>query len=96
MLEKEYKVLLDNIVWLRKHYEFSKERMADIMGISVEMLNEIESGRMPEELTVEAILNIQDFFRIEPQDLLGKKLKQKKSQAPPLRGSCREATEGGR
>lgn len=74
MLEKEYEVLLNNIVWLRKHYEFSKERMAEIMGVSIEMLNEIENGKMPEDLTVEAVLNMQDFFRIEPQDLLGKRL----------------------
>ncbi len=72
MLEKEYKILLDNIVWLRKHYEFSIERMADIMGISIEMLNEVENGKLPDELTVEAISNMQDFFRIEPQILLVK------------------------
>lgn len=75
MLEKEYEILLGNIVWLRKHYEFSKERMAEIMGVTVDMLNEIEKGQMPEDLTVEAVLNMQDFFRIEPQDLLGKRLK---------------------
>lgn len=74
MFEKEYKILLDNIMWLRKHYEFSKERMAEIMGISIEMMNEIENGQMPEELTVEAVLNIHKFFGVEPQDLLGKRL----------------------
>lgn len=75
MLEKEYKILLDNIVWLRNHYEFSKERMAEIMGITIDIFNEIERGKMPEELTVEAVLNIHKFFRVEPQDLLSKKLK---------------------
>ena len=74
MLEKEYKILLDNIVWLRKHYEFSKERMAEIMGISIEMINEIENGKLPDDLTVEAVLNMYRFFGIEPQDLLGKKI----------------------
>lgn len=74
MLEKEYAVLLNNIIWLRTHYEFSKEKMAEIMGIRVDMINEIESHKMPDDLTVEAILNINKFFRIEPQDLLGKDL----------------------
>lgn len=74
MLDKEYEILLNNIVWLRNHHELSKERMAEIMDITVDMFNEIENGKLPEDLTVEAILNMQDFFRIEPQDLLGKKL----------------------
>lgn len=74
MLEKEYAILLNNIIWLRKHYKFSKERMADIMGIEINTLEKIESGKIPDELTVEAILKMQNFFRIKPQDLLGKDL----------------------
>lgn len=74
MLEKEYAVLLNNIIWLRTHYEFSKEKMAEIMDISIDMMNEIENHKVPEDLTVEAILNMHKFFRIEPQDLLGKDL----------------------
>ncbi len=73
-IEKEYEILLNNIAWLRNHYEFSKERMAEIMVITVDMLNQIEQGKMPDDLTVEAILKIEEFFRIEPQDLLEKKI----------------------
>lgn len=91
MLEEEYKNLLDNIVWLRNHYEFSIERMADIMGISIEMINEIENGKMPQELTVEAIFNMQDFFRIEPQDLLGQSLKRRKIMGSTLEGELSQS-----
>lgn len=59
-----------NVKWLRLHYEFSKEKMAETLGITVEMLEEIENNEIPIDLTVEAILNMSKFFLVEPQDLM--------------------------
>lgn len=69
-IEEEFKIFFDNIAWLRNHYEIPKERMTKIMNITVDMLDQIESGKLPDDLTVEAILNTAVYFRIVPKDLL--------------------------
>lgn len=76
-IEKEYEIFLHNVVWIRNHYEFSKEKMAKIINITVDMLNQIEQGILPDDLTVEAILKIGKYFRIKPVDLLSVKLYEK-------------------
>lgn len=68
------KILSHNIVWLRTHYEFSKERMAEILNISVDVLNKIENGEIGDDLTVEAFINAANFFCVETKDLFGKYL----------------------
>lgn len=71
---KTVKILSHNIAWLRTHYEFSKERMAQILDISIESLNKIENGEIDDDLTVETFLNAANFFCIETKDLFGKYL----------------------
>ncbi|MBQ8766255.1 MAG: helix-turn-helix transcriptional regulator [Clostridia bacterium] len=72
--EKYWKNFVKNIIWLRKHYEFPKERMAEILGINVEMLNRIENGEMPEELNMEIIFKISNFFSLNPKELFSEHL----------------------
>lgn len=62
---ESWKNFAHNVKWLREHYEFSEERMAEILGISVDMLKEIECGDIPEELDCEIILRIHNFFGID-------------------------------
>lgn len=76
-IEKEYEIFLQNIAWLRNNYEFSKEKMAKIMSISVDMLDQIEQGILPDDLTVESILKIGKYFKIKPKDLLSIRLNEK-------------------
>lgn len=72
--DKTVKILSHNITWLRTHYEFSKERMAEILGVSVDVLNRIENGEIGDDLTVEAFLNAAKFFCVDTKDLFGKYL----------------------
>lgn len=67
--DKSWTIFIKNIVWLREHYEFSKEKMAEISEISVEVINRIENGEMPDEVTVETIIRLGNFFCIEPMEL---------------------------
>lgn len=72
--DKSWKIFIKNIVWLREHYEFSKEKMAEISGISVEVINRIENGEMPDEVTVETIIRLGNFFCVEPMELFSENL----------------------
>lgn len=69
-----WQIFVYNIVWLRKHYELSEEKMAEIMEISVDLLKQIELGQGADELSVEVIYKIYDFFGVFPNILMGKKL----------------------
>lgn len=64
-----------NVMWLRKCNGLSKKEMAKIMGIGVESLNKIENGELPPKMSVEAVFNIQQHFRISPKSLFGQRLK---------------------
>ncbi len=69
-----WQIFVYNIVWLRKHYEFSEEKMAEIMEISVDLLKQIELGQGADKLSVEVIYKIYNFFGVLPNILMGKKL----------------------
>lgn len=69
-----WQIFVYNIVWLRKHYKFSEEKMAEIMEISVDLLKQIELGQGADELSVKVIYKIYDFFGVFPNILMGKKL----------------------
>lgn len=69
-----WQIFVYNIVWLRKHYEFSEEKMAEIMEISVDLLKQIELGQGADELSVEVVYKIYNFFGVRPNILMGKKL----------------------
>ncbi len=67
-------ILSHNIKWLRKHHGISKKRMAQIMGIGIGSLNQLERGSVPQRLTVTVLFAIEDHFGIAPPELLGKRL----------------------
>lgn len=72
--EMYWKNFVENIIWLRNHYKFSKERMAEISGINADMLNRIENGEMPEELSMEIIFKLSKFFSLNPKELFSEHL----------------------
>lgn len=69
-----WQIFVYNIVWLRKHYEFSEEKMAEIMEISVDLLKQVESGQGADELSAEVVYKIHNFFGVLPNVLMGKRL----------------------
>lgn len=72
--EEACKIVIHNIKLLRQQYEFSKEKMAKILAVSVETINEIENEKLPEELTIEALFRAQNFFHISIKVLIGEYL----------------------
>lgn len=59
-----------NTIWLRKHFSLSKKKMAEILGISVSTLTEIEKGNMPDEVTVEVLFKAEKYFGIPIKDFI--------------------------
>lgn len=72
--DKSWKIFVKNLVWLRGHYGFSKEKMAEISGISVELLNKMENGEMSAEVTAEIFIRLGNFFCVEPMELFSENL----------------------
>lgn len=75
-VEKEMKTFLHNLVWLKNHYNLSKEKMAEMLEISVEIWEEVEVGRIPTNLTGEIFYKIKDNFDINPSDIIYKKFEE--------------------
>lgn len=67
--DRELKILLANIASLRKRHGLSKREMAKKLGISIYVLNKIESREFPKGLTVEILHNIYLNFGICPSKL---------------------------
>lgn len=72
-VEKEMKNFLHNLLWLKNHYNFSKEKMAEILGISVEIWEEVELEKIPTNLTGDVFYKIKENFDINPSDMIYKK-----------------------
>lgn len=72
-VEKEMKNFLHNLLWLKNHYNFSKEKMAEILGISVEIWEEVELEKIPTSLTGDVFYKIKENFDINPSDMIYKK-----------------------
>lgn len=75
-IKKEMKNFLHNLLWLKNHYSFSKEKMAEILGISVEVWEEVELEKTPTKLTGDVFYKIKAFFDINPSDLINKKFEE--------------------
>lgn len=73
-VEEEIKNFLHNLVWLKNHYGFSKEKMAEILEISIEIWEEVEKGKIPTSLTGEVLYIIKENFDIHPSDMIYKNL----------------------
>lgn len=72
---EEWKNLVNNIVFLRQKYNIPKKRMAELLGIGIGTLNKIERGELPSKLSLEIVFNIQEYFGVEPKDIVGKVIK---------------------
>lgn len=75
-VEKEMKFFLHNLLWLKNHYNFSKEKMAEILGISVKLWEEVELEKIPTSLTGDVFYKIKEFFDINPSDLINKRFEE--------------------
>lgn len=62
-----------NVMWLRNHYDFSEEKMAEIMGIDVEAYRDIEKGICDEDLSVEVFCKIYNFFHVRCDEFFSKR-----------------------
>ncbi|MBE6804746.1 MAG: helix-turn-helix transcriptional regulator [Ruminococcaceae bacterium] len=71
-VEKEMKTFLCNLAWLKKHYNLSDEEIAEKLGINVEIWQEVESRKIPTNLTVDIFYKIKDNFNISPADMIYK------------------------
>ncbi len=61
-------IFAHNVAWLRKHYGFSKSKMARIMRIGIPSLNKLERGEIPPRLGVDVLFAIQKQFGICPSE----------------------------
>ncbi|MBP3478666.1 MAG: helix-turn-helix transcriptional regulator [Oscillospiraceae bacterium] len=73
---KEFAILFRNITWLRKHYGFSKRKMAKLLGIGVWSLNKIEKGELPPRLGINIVFAVQEHFNVHPTVQLSQLLEQ--------------------
>lgn len=65
---------IHNVLWLRKHYGLSKKKMAEILEISLWMLNKIESGKLSLTLEIDVLYRMQRAFGISMADTLSIRL----------------------
>ena len=70
MNNNEIQILLKEISDLRKNHNLSKKEMSKKLGISIYMINEIERGVLPPQLTVDVLFRIHEHFNINPVQML--------------------------
>ena len=68
------KIFSHNIAVLRAHYGCSQKHMAQLLGISVGSLREIENGIIPPRLTVDVVFAVERHFHISPDTLFSEEL----------------------
>ena len=66
--DTEFVIFQNNIKFLRKKENLSKKDMAKLLQISVNSLNKIESGIMPERLGIGIVFRIQQVFGVLPRE----------------------------
>ena len=62
-------IFCENIVFLRKHNNYSKTKMAKLLGTSIKSLNSIENGKVPKKLGCRILDNIYINFGILPKEI---------------------------
>ena len=65
---------IHNVIWLRKYYGLSKKKMAEILKISLWMLNKIENGELPPTLEIDVLFRIRKAFGISMAEILSIRL----------------------
>lgn len=73
-MDSEVEIFLHNLKYLRKHYSLSKERMSEIIDISIDDIDMIEQGKLPIELTISVVSNVHKYFGIPPKKQFTKRL----------------------
>lgn len=58
------KFFSENVSQLRKSYNISKKEMAQILGVGIKTLDNIERGMLPLRLSVNVLFKIRDCFGI--------------------------------
>lgn len=68
------KIIIYNTLWLQKHYELSRESMAEVMCVDVQTITELEKGNLTDNFTVETLFKMQNYFNVNMKVLIGKYL----------------------
>lgn len=74
MGQSDLDIFCENIKWLRAKHNLSKQKMAQMLHISVRTLNRIEQGEVPPRISVDPLYWIYDHFGILPSEILGRHL----------------------
>lgn len=69
MTDQDVLTFCNNVAFLREKNGIGKEEMADICGISVDALTQIEQGRLPKNLSVEIAIRLFQYFHISVEKL---------------------------
>ena len=68
--DKELRIFMENLVWLRKQNGLTKKEMAEILGISVFSLSKMENGKFPPRTPAEIVVRIHSRFGILPSEMM--------------------------
>ena len=69
MTNKEISIFCNNVKVLRERNKLNKEEMAQICGITVPELMQIEQGSLPSSITVDIAIRLFRHFDISPEKL---------------------------
>ena len=67
--KEQFKILCSNVKSIRTSAKIGVEEMAQKLGITVSELEAIESGVIPESVTVEILFRINTHFGIHPKNM---------------------------
>ena len=77
-------ILFRNITALRRHYGYSKARMAKLLGIGIGSLNKIERGIIPPRLRIDIVFTVCNQFHIRPSILFSQELYSSVQETPEI------------
>ncbi len=66
--------IIYNTLWLKKQYSLSNEKMAEIIGVEVTTINNLEKGCLADDFTVETLFEIGKAFNIDVKIFVDKYL----------------------
>lgn len=72
--DNEIRNFIDNVILIRRMSGLSKEDMARILNIKLDSLDKIERGELSDDVSVEVVFKIYNYFGISPKILFGKSL----------------------
>ena len=62
-------VFCENVKALRMEHQLSKRKMAQIMGVGILTLNQLEQGILPQRLKASVLLRLADHFDCSTDEL---------------------------